>query len=144
LLEQQNPGALFVVIPYAGFLDKNCNAEFEKARENLPVPALLTPVRGTALDDAAFRQRCPAFKVDTMPAAFRDRYLRLLTGGTSEALLYLGPAASLTKSPVLPDAYLDDDYRNEILRHWSLCCLRGEASDMVAEKNPAVPRPFTH
>lgn len=144
LIERQNPGVLFVAIPYAGFQDKACNTEFEKVAAAWPAPSLVMPVRDTTLDDAAFRKRCPAFNVASKPSAYQDRYLRMVTGASSEALLYLGPAASLTRSPLLPDAYIDEDYRKEILRHWSLCCMRGEASDMVVEKNTAAPRPFVH
>jgi hypothetical protein len=39
------------------------------------------------------------------------------SGIAGEAFLYLGPAASLTKSPLMPDIYLDFRYRDEIARH---------------------------
>jgi hypothetical protein len=37
-------------------------------------------------------------------------------GAVGDALLYLGPAASLTQSPITPDLYLDFAFRREINR----------------------------
>ena len=39
-----------------------------------------------------------------------------LSGDMGDALLYLGPAASLTRAPELPDLYLDSEFRAEIDR----------------------------
>jgi hypothetical protein len=39
-----------------------------------------------------------------------------LSGGRGDALLYMGPAASLTLAPESPDLYLDFEFRSEIDR----------------------------
>ncbi len=38
------------------------------------------------------------------------------SGVAGDALLYLGPAASLTQAPLSPDLYVDEDFRKEISR----------------------------
>jgi hypothetical protein len=38
------------------------------------------------------------------------------SGVDGNALLYLGPAATLTESPSIPDIYLDESFRSDINR----------------------------
>jgi hypothetical protein len=153
LVERQQPGVIFSIYTYVGFFaNKPCAIEFEKDKTNLPAPVLLAPVRGTTLDDPAFRQRCPPPAHAPPPntseekaAEIADHAARWFAGLNDDALLYFGPAASLTESPILPDAYLDNDYLKEIMRHWPI---RGDDGatpsnqGMTVDKNPASPRPF--
>jgi len=37
-----------------------------------------------------------------------------------DAILFLGFAAGLTTSPMFPDLYLDEEYRQEISRHMNI------------------------
>ena len=62
-------------------------------------------------------------------------------GLTADALLYLGPRASLTRSPTRSDLYLDQDFRSEIDRRNRI--MTGESLTEYTEKeNIAAPRPF--
>lgn len=151
LLEREHPGALFTILPYMGFFaDNNCRAEFEKKISG-PAPLLLSPMRGTTLDDPSFRLRCPLPNIlpPTVPAAQRadvtDRLARWLMGMSADALLYLGPASSFSRSSMLPDVYLDEDYLKEIERRWRVTGPQHatpDTMDMTAEKNGAAPRPY--
>lgn len=152
LLKREHPGALFTVLPYMGwFADNNCRSMFEKEVSG-SAPLLLTPIRGTKLDDPSFRLRCPVpTKVpSTVPAAQKadvtDRIARWFMGMSADALLYLGPASTYTQSPILPDAYLDLDYLNEMKRRWHITGPQHATPDnmgMTAEKNVASPRPWS-
>ena len=52
-----------------------------------------------------------------------------------DALLYLGPAASLNKSPTIPDLYLDEAFRREINRRSMIM----SGSPLPADIAPASP-----
>ncbi|HKQ44430.1 MAG TPA: hypothetical protein VJS47_03470 [Rhizomicrobium sp.] len=127
-IAQNHPGAIFDVETYTGLANKACNAEFEKDKKNLSLPALL-PTE-TMLGDAAFRTRC------------------VLTGGWNiDAVLYLGPATSLNSSPLLPDVYLDGDYLKELQRRWRIMGISVTTSDLsiTVDKNAVSPKPLvTH
>jgi hypothetical protein len=135
-----------------GHAARTCAAEFERDKK-MPTPALLAPVQGTTLDDPSFRKRCPPPGQWPAPpgtprgkkAEIVDHGAREISGLHDNAMLYLGPAASLTESPILPDAYLDDDYLKEIMRRERIMN-PGTAtpSDLgiTVDKNAASPRPF--
>lgn len=78
-----------------------------------------------------------------VPQAFRDfrekqldEYLLL-----ADAVLFVGTAASLTQSPLLPDLYLDEQYRQEISRQMEI--KSGEPLSASWGRNePTAPQPF--
>lgn len=126
-IERKHPGAIFGVETYTGLSDKACNADFENDKKDLSLPVLLTPMQGTTLDNPSFRQRC-------------------VRGGiwNADALLYLGPAASLTSSPLMPDVYLDGAYLKELQRRWQIMGMPATPSDLsiTVEQNGVSPKPF--
>lgn len=133
------PDAFFIVETYYGwFGDKSCTNRFEEAigMESWQMPVLVTQASGTALESEALK--CPppipqpipiqgsGQYPPTMPKALQDierdrleAYAknRLFFSGSNDAVLFLGPAESLTLSPRIPDLYLDEEYRKEIDRH---------------------------
>jgi hypothetical protein len=90
LVEQSYPGAFFVVTPYMGTQNKADSDSFEEDMER-------------------WRNRFSATKALLVK---KDQ----IPGATGDALLYLGPATSLTQSPISPDLYLDSAFRREINR----------------------------
>jgi hypothetical protein len=91
-----------------------------------PRTALATPVRDTVLQEQMRAPGChflnPAdfhFPGGTTEAQKAKEILEMedqSSGVAGDALLYLGPAAGLTRSPLSPDLYLDPDLRKEIDR----------------------------
>ena len=95
LVEQSYPGAFFVVTPYRGTQNRADSDSFERNMERWRNGVLATTAKGT---------RALLVKADQSPGTIGD------------ALLYLGPATSLTQSPISPDLYLDSAFRREINR----------------------------
>ena len=60
LIEKDDPGSLFLVVPYAGFTDAACINEFESLCGDWPTPALVQPIKGTRLQNILMR---PEFRV---------------------------------------------------------------------------------
>jgi hypothetical protein len=126
LVEQRYPGALFTVTPYTGFNERSCSEAFERTVREWPQTALATPVRDTVLQEKMRAPGChflnPAdfhFPGVTTEAQKAKEILEMedqSSGVAGDALLYLGPAAGLTHSPLSPDLYLDPDLRKEIDR----------------------------
>ena len=124
LVEASYPNAFFMVTPYIGFIEKKCSDSFEEATQKWPMRTLLTPVRGTVLQSQLQAPGCHFFPSVTFAAnvtqaertkAFADMENEA-SGVDGDALLYLGPAATLTESPITPDIYLDESFRSEINR----------------------------
>jgi hypothetical protein len=125
-VEERYPRSFFLVWPHRGNGQGACSEGFEGSLRDWPVPALAT-VRGSSLE-AALRE--PACSVVTSQSPWL------------EGFLYLGPVATLVRSPALPDLYLDAAYRAEIARRQPL---KGNqpvplAVDMTSY--PATPRPW--
>lgn len=150
LVEQKFPKAFFLVIPYDGFLDPGCAKTFEKNKQSWPVPALASPVRASSLEAEL---QLPGCRVEALPTGtppgvraaeardMADKADTLNKGLTADALLYLGPADRLTRTPINPQAYLDQDYRDEISRHNQI--LTGQPLGQTAPQNLLVgPRPW--
>ena len=95
LVEQSYPGAFFVVTPYRGTQNRADSDSFERNMESWRSGLFATAAKGT---------RALLLKADHNLWAIGD------------ALLYLGPATSLTQSPISPDLYLDSAFRREINR----------------------------
>lgn len=130
LVEQSYPDSFFVVTPYFGFTDRECSETFESKIRTWPSIALAIPVRDSELQSEMHTPGChfvsasdftfdktatEAQKVKAM-ADTDDK----LSGVAGNALLYLGPAASLTQSPLAPDLYLDNNFRKEIARRFQI------------------------
>lgn len=131
LVEEDYPDAFFIVVPYWGFLQKDCSAAFEQTHHDWPTPAMAFPVRGSTIEDALRRTGCaverPGNTTISLPnkteaelaelqAKVATAFLDMLSGINGDALLYLGPAATLTRTPQEPSIYLDAAYRAEINR----------------------------
>lgn len=144
-VEQTHPKAFFIVTPYTGYISDTCTQIFERSFPDWKSPALITPIRGTVLESALRRPGCT---IDPPPSGtntgqdeiFAKRQAKLV-GLNSDALLYLGPAKQLTRTPTNPDLYLDPDYRTEISHHMEI--LTGHPMDPAKmEDFPASPRPW--
>ena len=125
LVEVRHPGAFFVATPYTGFDEKSCSDTFEKIIRNWPQPAFATPVHGSSLEIQLRARGCHSlspseFKLGPNASEKEKRNRENLedqsSGVSANALLYLGPAAALTRSTSSPDIYLDLDFRREIDR----------------------------
>jgi hypothetical protein len=119
------PGAFFVLTPYTAYDEGLCSRCFEQVARNWPQPALATSVGESNLEYALLAQGCnvlswaaisPANATETERVKAMADMEERLSGGTADALLYLGPAARLTRSPESPDLYLDLKFRAEIDR----------------------------
>jgi hypothetical protein len=147
LVEAEQPDAFFIVQVYDGFDDAACTARFEQTIKDWSMPALAAPVHGTTLER---NMRLCASPTDvnlgfhpTMPPRLqeiiRSQYDDVLFLG--DAILFHGPAASLTTSPIFPDLYLDEEYRQEISRRMEI--RRGRPLSPEWGRNvPVTPRPF--
>ena len=157
LIEQDFPKALFIVLPYWGFMEKACSAAFEQTYSHWPTPALAFPVRGSAIEDALRTPGCHASPSNassiTVPnkteaelteirakVALADE--NMLSGMNGDALLYLGPAATLTRTPQEPSIYLDAAYRAEINRRNQIRGLPLLPNAIPFEPNTVSPRPM--
>jgi hypothetical protein len=118
LVEHDDPDTFYIVTPYRGFTDSACSQAFEQAIGNSPIPALAAPVRGTNLERLLQAGNCRFFPSEgraPSPAETAD-IERMFSGVAGDALLYLGPASTLTGSPKPGDLYFDSDFRREIER----------------------------
>jgi hypothetical protein len=155
VVEQEHPDAFFVVMPYWGFVQKDCSAAFEQTHHDWPTPALAFPVRGSTIEDALTRTGCDVEtpprisftlpdKTEAERAELRAKWALaardMLSGINGDALLYLGPAATLTRTPQEPSIYLDAAYRAEINRRNQI---RGLPllSDAILVVSPRPMRP---
>jgi len=144
LVESDHPKALFLVMPYGGHNEKSCDANFEKSISGWPVPALATPVRGTSLATAVLAPGCSRLP-GLPPMNEQERKTRMeieegLAGLAGDALLYLGPSATLTTSLTSPDIYLDEEYRQEIARRYQIQTGR-TLSSAIPRVSPRLQRP---
>jgi hypothetical protein len=147
LVEDSYPGAFFIVRLYTGFENRSCARDFERTFAKWSMPAIAAISSGSRL--AGDMRRCgrPAglvfFYAPNTPQVFRDfrekqidDYLLL-----ADAVLFLGPAQSLTKSPLLPDLYLDEQYRQEISRQMEIKTGK-PLSATWGRDTPLSPEPF--
>lgn len=157
LVEEDYPNAFFIVLPYWGFIEKACSAAFEQTYSDWATPVLAFPVRGSTIEDALRKPGChasPPFqgvinlpnKTDAELAEIRARVAlaeeNMLSGMNGDALLYLGPAATLTRTPQEPSIYLDAAYRAEINRRNQIRDLQPLPNAIPFEPNTVSPRPF--
>jgi hypothetical protein len=143
LIEAKHPDAFFVVTPYAGYAQKDCAARFERHIKTWPIPSLVTPIRGSSLENDIWRKGCNSVdKPKDMPEELWEESGRNNLGLNSDALLYLGPRKALVTGPHDPDILLDLDYRAEINRRMTLKFGKPLGAPNTANN---VPRPiFDH
>ncbi len=135
LLNKSDPGALFTVLPYSGFTTAACSLAFEKDAR-LPLLSLATPVRGTSLEKALTRPGCR-----TSPDSISPKHEGQWSGTDADAFLYIGPAAGLLRSPLMPDIYLDAAHRAEMSRRYEIVMGKPLASSTY-DRNPSTALPF--
>lgn len=126
LVEHDYPRTFYIVTAYRGFTDAGCSKAFEEAIRSWPNPALAEPVHGTKLDGLLRPQNChflPSNSIhfgSDVSQTEAAKQMATLEGHASgidgDALLFLGPASSLTYSPQLGDLYLDAAFSKEIER----------------------------
>ena len=122
LVEAEYPNAFFVVREYIGFDDKECEKTFEQRMKQWPTPALAMPIQSTTLERDMRQCRVESRDTlrfpETMPKRLQD--LLRAQGGNDlfggDAILFVTSAQNMTESPMLPDLYLDLQYRDEIKR----------------------------
>ncbi len=119
------PGAFFVVTPHTGYEEGLCTGCFEQAARDWPQPALAISVGESSLAYELLAQGCkflPSPAMDLANTTEADRAKEVadmearLSGGRGDALLYMGPAAGLTRAQESLDLYLDFGFRAEIDR----------------------------
>ena len=142
-IRQRYPGSLFVITLYTGFADRLCSERFENRAANWPLPALLWAGQSNQqaadasckmLDVSGFAEMTEAQR--TKIRSDMESHTSVLVGN---ALLYLAPARTLTKSPLSPDLYLDPEFRKENDRRAAL--LGGQPDPWPTVKdNPMSPQ----
>jgi hypothetical protein len=150
-VEADYPNSFFVIAPYFGFNEQACDRAFEARTRTWTMPVLVAPVSGTWMAGLLRRPGCTfqpelANGAQPKPEA-RDGLMKAdenSSGVTSDALLYLGPAASLTTSPVDPAVLLDQAYFAELSRHAEISL--GHKLDWLAYASGATltAEPFDH
>jgi hypothetical protein len=156
-VEEDYPNAFFIVLPYWGFVQRACSAAFEQTYKDWPTPALVFPVRGSTIEEALRKPGCyalpPNASTINMPnrseaelAEIRAKIAiaeeNMSSGMNGDALLYLGPAATLTRTPQEPSIYLDAAYRAEISRRNQIRGLKPLPNAIPFEPNAVSPRPM--
>jgi hypothetical protein len=143
-------------MPYWGFVQKDCSAAFEDTYKDWPTPALAFPVRGSTIEDALRRTGCDVLppgisftlpnKTEAELAELRAKVAtaerNMFSGINGDALLYLGPAATLTRTAQEPSLYLDAAYRAEINRRNQIRGLPPLPDAIPFEPNVVSPRPM--
>lgn len=129
-IDQDHPGALFTVRFYSGVGDKACMDDFEsKFSSAWPVPALITPLRGSAIADNLLRCNPPRLDHNSLAPSLSELSEAEKQQAATfwaqaevsyDALLYVAPRAQVTFAPTLSDYFMDSDYFNEIARHYFL------------------------
>ena len=156
VVEDDYPNAFFIVLPYWGFVEKGCSVAFEQTYRDWPTPALAFPVRGSTIEDALRTPGCHASppgasfnmpnKTESELAEIRAKVAiaeeDMASGMNGDALLYLGPAATLTRTPQEPSIYLDAAYRAEISRRNQIKGLPPLPNAIPFEPNMVSPRPM--
>jgi hypothetical protein len=116
LVELNHPGVFFLVTPYTGFIEKSCSDTFERGAQDWPRPALAATVHDSTLKGLLRAPGCHFLSASdfgfspSMTEAEKAKELADMeersSGVAGNALLYLGPAVTLTHSPLSPDLTL--------------------------------------
>ena len=122
---QRHPGSLFVITPYTGFANRACSEHFESSSASWPLPALVEA--GQLMTNQAPDESCEILDASGFAEMTEEQRAKIRSDMESQtsvlvgnALLYLAPARTLTKSPLSPDLYLDPEFRKENNRRAAL------------------------
>lgn len=131
LIEARHPKSVFAIFPFTGFADPACTAKLEARLAGTKAPVLLTSKDG-APTEASHRPGClrPQYPPDS-PAEPQE-----------EAVLYLGPLTSLTRSAGDLTLVLDQAYFDEISRRNQIQTGRPYDWDRGVESFGRGPQPF--
>jgi hypothetical protein len=145
LIRQRHPGAMFVITPYTGFENGSCSDAFERTLVKGPLPALVA-VRGEELDQRMHGSGCHFLDASNFAEMTEGQKAQVRSGMESQtsvlagnSLLFLGPAKTLTKSPLSPDLYLDPEFRKENDRRAALFGGKPDPWPTVRD-NPMSPK----
>ena len=142
-IDASYPGTLYVVFPYMGYTTKNCAERLEKHLRGISAPALVSPIRGSSLEQDLLGPDCtPLTKIPEWTQEQFELEIPNYVGLHSDAFLYLGPRKSLTWSPNVPDLYLDPDFRSEVDRRLRLRAGTGVKAIPDPAYNPASAQPY--
>jgi hypothetical protein len=141
LVNKAHPDAFFVVMPYIGYATPACAARFENHIKDWPTPSLITPIRGSSLEEDMLQPGCGP--VPGPPSMAKEQFDLLLQDYIvmNDGLLYLGPRDKQLCSPAIPDIYLDLDFRAELERRKAIRSAKPIVG-FTAHENTAVPQPF--
>jgi hypothetical protein len=122
IVERSHPGAFYFVSVYGGYKMPGCSAALE-VKMNWPKEMLISPIRGTPLQDALMQPECmrrvegldPPLPEEEL-ARLEKRYYEIDTGVAGDALLYLAPAAELMQTPYDATTWMDVEYNKELDR----------------------------
>lgn len=143
IVEIRHPHTFFVVIPYSGYAEKSCSAKFEKNTRNWPVPALITPIKGSSLEHKVGLLGCNIFPPPPNPTPEQQKQIDSTNRNMldADALLYLGRRNQLKRGPFMFDMYLDLDFRAEMERRNQI--IAGKAiTSFAPDNNPSLNRPW--
>lgn len=126
-IEAKWPGAFYVIVPITAPLPPPCAA----TEAQWPRQSLVAPVKDTPLHDCLLPRGEPARQVvqaapgaPAIPpgqlAVMQMAFRRAASGADADALLYLAPPASLTRSPNVPELGGDGDFAREMQRRHKL------------------------
>jgi hypothetical protein len=166
-IDKTYPNSLAVVSPFVGYIEPECNAKFLATVKNWPVPALAWPVGGTWLKSELGLGGCNFISTGqveqikkvaarTPPPGVRwpgpgppptaaemiAGFSSMVSGVDSDAILYLGPPDTFTRSPIEDSIYLDPGYFKEENRRARCCTPNGELLDwdQILRENSVVPK----
>jgi hypothetical protein len=85
-------------------------------------------------------------KAPRSPAEIIASFVTQVSGVKADAILYLGPPDTLTRSPIEPSIYLDPEYFAEMNRR-ALCCFLPPNNkpldwDQILQRNSVVPKEY--
>lgn len=119
-VEAKYPGSFFLVMINDVTLQQEACAKYLKQASGLwPTPALAAPTSGYAPDT----EFCNCATTDEADLVARG--LVMMKGKEpqkmlSDAVLFLGPVEDRQRAPMMPDFFLDADYRREVSRRMEI------------------------
>jgi hypothetical protein len=143
IIRSKHPNAFFIVIPYSGYAENSCSANFEKSVQGWPVPALVSPIRGSALEHKVGRPECNVWPPPKTASPEERKQLATTNRDflKADALLYLGRRSELKCGAFMFDMLLDLDFRAEMDRRNQIIAGKPITS-YRAETNTSVNRPW--
>lgn len=148
LVQQKNPKAFFIVMPYPGFHEQACADRFEKTL-NWAVPSLIAPFVSTPAAGRILQPGCNVFDPADWAGDDPAQAAREIAAGNrnnlgldADAMLYLGPKKTLVRSPTMLDMYLDLDFRREMDRRYRIIAKKPLGDVNGVERNPVINQPY--